>query len=100
LSPGFFARMRVQGSAAHAATLLPDRAIGADQAQRFVWVVNPDNRISYRQVTPGARIGQLRVIREGLQADDWVVVEGAQKLKPGITVAPERISLDPPQGAL
>lgn len=100
LSPGFFARMRVQGSAAYAATLLPDRAIGADQAQRFVWVVNPDNRISYRQVTPGARIGQLRVIREGLQADDWVVVEGAQKLKPGITVAPERISLDQPQGAL
>lgn len=100
LSPGFFARMRVQGSTAYPATLLPDRAIATDQAQRFVWVVNAENQTSYRPVTPGARIGQLRVIREGLQPDEWVVVEGAQKLKPGITVAPERISLADTQGAL
>lgn len=99
LSPGLFARMRVQGSAAYTATLLPDRAIGTDQAQRFVWVVNQDKQVAYRQVTPGARVGQLRVIREGLQADDWVVIEGAQKLKPGITVDPERISLVDSQGA-
>lgn len=99
LSPGFFARMRVQGSAPYLATLLPDRAIGTDQANRFVWVVNQDNQVVYRQVTPGARIGSLRVIRDGLQPDDWVVIEGVLKLKPGITVTPERISLAETQGA-
>lgn len=98
LSPGFFARLRVQGAAAHPALLLPDRAIGTDQAQRFVWVVNQENRAEYRQVTPGARIGQLRVIREGLQPGDWVVVEGLQKLKPGAEVKPEKITF-PSQGA-
>lgn len=98
LSPGFFARMRVRGSDPYQAVLLPDRAIGSDQAQRFVWVVKPDNQLEYRQITPGVLIGQMRVIRDGVKADDWVVVEGAQKLRPGISVKPERIVLDA-QGA-
>ncbi len=98
LSPGFFARMRVRGSAAYPALLIPDRAIATDQAQRFVWVMNQDNRVEYRKVIPGARIDQLRVISQGLQAGEWVVVEGLQKLKPGIEVNPERISLAEQQG--
>jgi len=93
LSPGFFARLRVQASASYQAMLLPDRAIATDQAQRFVWVVNQDNQAEYRQVTPGAQIGELRVIHGGLQPNDWVVVEGLQKLKPGAKVNPERTAL-------
>ncbi|MEQ1530915.1 MAG: efflux RND transporter periplasmic adaptor subunit, partial [Methylococcales bacterium] len=100
LSPGFFVRMRIRGSAPYQALLLPDRAISTDQAQRFVWVMTPDQQVQYRQVTPGARIGQLRVVSQGLQADDWVVIEGMQKLKPGAKVNPEKISLAEPQGAL
>ncbi|OQW78082.1 MAG: efflux transporter periplasmic adaptor subunit [Proteobacteria bacterium ST_bin11] len=96
LSPGFFARLRVQASASYPALLLPDRAIATDQAQRFVWVINQDNQAEYRQVTPGSRIGEMRVIRSGLQAGDWVVVEGLQKLKPGAKVNPERTSLAEP----
>jgi len=93
LSPGFFARMRVRGSAPYPAILLPDRAIATDQAQRFVWVVNQENQVEYRKVVLGAPIGQSRVIKEGLKAGEWVVIEGLQKLKPGIKVNPERISL-------
>lgn len=93
LSPGFFARMRVRGSAPYPAILLPDRAIGTDQAQRFVWVVNQQNQVEYRKVVLGAHIGQSRVIREGLKPEEWAVIEGIQKLKPGIKVNPERISL-------
>ena len=93
LSPGFFARMRVRGSAPYPAILVPDRAIATDQAQRFVWVVNQDNQVEYRKVVLGAPIGQSRVIKEGLKAGEWVVIEGLQKLKPGIKVNPERISL-------
>jgi multidrug efflux system membrane fusion protein len=96
LSPGFFARMRVRGSAPYPALLLPDRAIATDQAQRFVWVVNQENQAEYRKVGLGAPIGQSRVIKEGLKAGEWVVIEGLQKLKPGIKVNPERISLSGP----
>ena len=94
LSPGFFARMRVQGSYPYQAALLPDRAISNDQAQQFVWVVKPDNQLEYRKVTLGPLLGTMRVVREGIRADDWVVVEGAQKLRPGMSVKPERIALE------
>ncbi len=93
LSPGFFARMRVRGSAPYPAILLPDRAIATDQAQRFVWVVNKDNQVEYRQVVLGAHIGQARVIKQGVNPEEWVVIEGLAKIRPGIKVNPERISL-------
>jgi len=93
LSPGFFARMRIRQSVPYPAILLPDRAIGTDQAQRFVWVVNQQNRVEYRKVELGAHIGQFRVITQGLKPEEWAVIEGLQKLKPGATVNPERIPL-------
>jgi multidrug efflux system membrane fusion protein len=93
LSPGFFARMRVRGSAPYPAILLPDRAIGTDQAQRFVWVVNQENKVEYRKVALGALIGQSRVITQGLKLEESVVIEGIQKLKAGLKVNPERITL-------
>jgi RND family efflux transporter MFP subunit len=99
LSPGFFARMRVRGSAPYQAILVPDRAIGTDQAQRFVWVVNQDNQVEYRKVELGAHIGQSRVITQGLKPEDWTVIEGIQRIKPGAKVNPERISLTGTDGA-
>lgn len=93
LSPGFFARLRVRSGAPYPALLLPDRAIGTDQAQRFIWVMNRNNQVEYRKIELGAHIGRTRVIRKGLTAGEWVVVEGLQKLRPGIQVNPERISL-------
>jgi multidrug efflux system membrane fusion protein len=99
ISPGFFARMRVRGDAQpYNALLLPDRAISIDLAQRFVWVINKDNQAEYRKIVPGAQIGKMRVISEGLQAGDWVVIEGLQKLKPGAKVEPEQTSLAVPEG--
>lgn len=98
LSPGFFARLRVRGSAPYSALLVPDRAIATDQAQRFVWVVNQEQKVEYRKVLLGSHVGQLRVITEGLKADDWVVIEGIQKLMPNLQVNPERISLVEPKG--
>jgi RND family efflux transporter MFP subunit len=98
LSPGFFARLRVRGSNPYPAILLPDRAIGTDQAQRFIWVVNHENQVEYRKVELGAHIGQSRVITEGLKPEEWAVIEGIQKLKPGLKVNPERISLAKREG--
>jgi multidrug efflux system membrane fusion protein len=93
LRPGFFARLRVRLGEPYPALLIPDQAIGTDQANRFVWVANPNNEVEYRTVELGAHIGQLRVIRKGLKPEDWVVIEGLQKLRPGLKVTPEKISL-------
>jgi multidrug efflux system membrane fusion protein len=55
--------------------------------------VNQENQVEYRKVELGAHIGQSRVITEGLKPEEWAVIEGIQKLKPGAKVNPERISL-------
>jgi membrane fusion protein, multidrug efflux system len=93
LIPGFFARLRIRGGAPYQALLLPERAIGIDMADRFVWVVNQGNKVSQRKVMLGKKIGDLRVIQQGLQAGEWVVIEGGQKLKPDSAVVAEKISL-------
>jgi multidrug efflux system membrane fusion protein len=91
LSPGFFARMRVQNNAPYQALLLPDKAIGKDQTQHFVWVVKEENQVEYRKVTLGMRDNNLRVIREGINPQEWIVIEGIQKIRPNTQVNPERI---------
>ena len=93
LSPGLFARLRVPGSEPFQAILLPDRAVATDLAQKFVWVVDADNKVERRPVVLGALIDGLRVIAEGLKPEESVVIEGIQKLKPGITVNPERTTV-------
>ncbi len=95
LSPGFFARMRVRASSPYPALLVPDRAVATDQAEHFIWVVNQENKVEYRKVSLGAPIGQYRVITSGLTAQEWIIIEGLQKMMPGVQVNPERISLTP-----
>ncbi|MBS3964432.1 MAG: efflux RND transporter periplasmic adaptor subunit [Methylomonas sp.] len=94
LIPGFFARVRIRASEPYPALLLPERVLITDQTLRFVWVLKADGQLDYRHIVPGPRIGNLRVIREGLAADDWVVVVGGQKLKAAMPVKPEKITLD------
>ncbi|QFY44734.1 efflux RND transporter periplasmic adaptor subunit [Candidatus Methylospira mobilis] len=89
LSPGFFARLRIPGSEPHDAILIPDRALGTDQGQKFIWVVAADNTVEYRKVKTGALSQGLRVISEGLAPQERVVIEGVQRLKSGAKVQPE-----------
>ncbi|XSG83843.1 MAG: efflux RND transporter periplasmic adaptor subunit [Methylohalobius sp. ZOD2] len=95
LKPGLFVRARVPASAPYQAILLPDRAIASSLAQKIVWVMDENDQVASRQVTLGPLVEGLRVIREGLKLDEWVVVEGIQKLKPGIRVKPERMTATP-----
>jgi multidrug efflux system membrane fusion protein len=94
LSPGLFARLRVPGSAPFQAVLLPDRAVATDLAQKFVWVVGGDDTVERRPVVLGPLIDGLRVIAEGLKPEEWIVVEGVHKLKPGLPVKPERTTVN------
>ncbi len=93
LSPGFFVRVRVHGSGTYPALLVSDAAIGADQEKKFVLVVNSDNMVEYRVVKPGPFIEGLRVIQQGLKPGDWVIVNGLQRVLPGVKVNPEKVSM-------
>lgn len=86
LSPGLFARVRVPGSGEYPALLVPDAAVGTDQARKFVYVVDRDGYARYRQVTLGPLVDGLRVVREGLTPDDRVIVAGVQRAKPDLLV--------------
>jgi RND family efflux transporter MFP subunit len=88
LTPGLFARVRVPAGDKHKALLLPPEAVGSDLSQQFVFVVDAQNLAQYRKVTPGPIIDGLRVIRDGIQPDDWVIVKGVQRAKTGAKVDP------------
>jgi RND family efflux transporter MFP subunit len=86
LLPGLFARLQLPGSGLYRATLLPDEAVGSDQSQKFVFVVDGEGTAQYRAVTVGPLVDGLRVVREGLTPEDRVVVRGLQRVKPGVKV--------------
>jgi RND family efflux transporter MFP subunit len=88
LTPGLFARVRVPAGDKYKALMLPPEAVGSDLSQQFVFVVDAQNLAQYRKVTPGPIIDGLRVIRDGLQPDDWVIVKGVQRAKTGAKVDP------------
>ena len=90
LQPGFFARVRVPGSGKYPALLVPDLAVGTDQGQKFVYVVDEKNTVEYRSVKLGPIIDGLRVVREGLKTNDWVIVNGLMSVRPGVPVNPTR----------
>src|SRR5258707_15780159 len=84
LSPGFFARLRVPGSGKYPALLIPDRALGSDQAEKFVYVVGAENKVEFRPVKTGPMIDGLRVVSTGLKAAQQVMAEGLPRVRPGL----------------
>jgi RND family efflux transporter MFP subunit len=84
--PGLFARIRVPSSARQPTLLVEERAVGTDQAQRFVLKVTPTNTVAYQAVTLGPSIEGRRIVRSGLQAGDRIVVNGLQRVRPGMLV--------------
>ncbi|MGB7035223.1 MAG: efflux RND transporter periplasmic adaptor subunit, partial [Xanthobacteraceae bacterium] len=89
LLPGYFVRVRIPARPAPA-LLVPDVAIGSDQAGRYVLVVNKDNVVEPRKVEPGQLVGDLRVIESGLSKDERVVVGGIMRAIPGEKVDAEQ----------
>jgi RND family efflux transporter MFP subunit len=88
LLPGLFVRLRVPISLPYQALTVVERALGSDQGLRYLLVVNAQNVVEYRPVQVGPLEGALRVITAGVQADDWVIVNGIQRVRPGSTVKP------------
>jgi len=93
LMPGQFARIRMGQATKGTALLINERAVGTDQSKKFVLVVGADNKAVYREVTLGASINGLRVVKGGLAANERIVVNGLQRIRPGALVAPQPVEM-------
>ncbi|WP_417826521.1 efflux RND transporter periplasmic adaptor subunit [Thalassospira povalilytica] len=89
LLPGTFAALQVGTLAKQDVITVSPEAISTDQDRKFVYVVEPDNTVAYRQVTLGAEINGMRIVTSGLNEGDLVIVNGIMKVRPGMPVAPE-----------
>ncbi len=95
-TPGMFGRIRVPGSPPYTALLIPDAAIGSEQARKYVLVVDDGGVVRQKYVTPGQLDGGLRVIKDGLAATDRVIVNGLMHARPGIKVKARASRVLPP----
>lgn len=93
LTPGLFGRVNVPGSLPYEGILIPDSAIVADQNRRLVMMVDAEGNVTPRPVRPGPRIDGYRVIRDGLDGSETIVIEGIVRARPGSVVAPEMVEL-------
>ena len=80
---GLFVRCRIAVRTIPQALLIPETAIGVDQIGRYVFVVDDQGTVERRGVELGPKDGDLRVIRDGLKADDQVIVRGLLRARPG-----------------
>jgi membrane fusion protein, multidrug efflux system len=84
LTPGLFVRLRLPGTLSYEGVLVEDRAVGTDLDRRFVLVVGADKTIESRTVTLGPLVDGLRVVKEGLKPGELIVVNGLQRVRPGM----------------
>jgi multidrug efflux system membrane fusion protein len=93
LTPGLFARIRLQGGEARSGCLARDEAVVTDLNQKYVFVLGKNDTLAYRPVKLGPMTDGLRVVREGLHEGDVIVVTGLQRVRPGATVTPKKVSM-------
>ncbi len=96
LIPGMFIKVSASIGSPVPRLLVEERAIGTDQRGDYLLVVNDKNVVEYRTVRLGIHLGMFRVVEEGVTKNDWVVINGLQRARPGATVEPERTQMNVP----
>ncbi|HDG9774931.1 TPA: efflux RND transporter periplasmic adaptor subunit [Raoultella planticola] len=92
--PGLFARVRLPGSAEFQATLIDDKAVLTDQDRKYVYIVDKDGKAQRRDIKPGRLAAGLRIVQQGLNPGDKVIVEGLQKVfMPGMPVNAKTVAM-------
>ncbi|HBO5703494.1 TPA: efflux RND transporter periplasmic adaptor subunit [Pseudomonas aeruginosa] len=92
-TPGLYVRLKLVGSKTYAATLIKDEAVGTDLGKKFVLVLDGDNKTVYRTVEMGPKLEGLRIVRSGLSKGDRIVVNGLQRVRPGMQVDPQKVEM-------
>lgn len=96
LTPGLYARVRLQGSGAFPALLVDDKAVMTDQDRKYAYVVDSNNTAQRRDIQLGRQSEGLRIVEKGLQPGDRVIVNGIQKVSyAGMPVLPQDVTMEP-----
>ncbi|VFR40135.1 RND efflux system, membrane fusion protein CmeA [plant metagenome] len=99
LTPGLYARVRLQGSGSFDAMLIDEKAILTDQSRKYVYVVDENSTAQRRDVKLGRKAEGLRIVEEGLKPGDRVIVNGIQKVFfPGMPVTAQAVEMSPVGG--
>jgi membrane fusion protein, multidrug efflux system len=93
-TPGLFVRLKLVSPEMQTVALVDDRAIGTDLDQKYVLVLDEQDVAQYRAVETGPLVDDLRVVTRGLEAGERVIVNGLQRVRPGVTVAPTLVAMD------
>jgi len=93
-TPGLYVRIQLRSDSRQPRALVDDRAVGADLGNKFVYVVDKDRKVEYRRVVTGPLLDGLRVVNEGLDAKDTVIVAGIQHVRPGVEVNPTKVAME------
>jgi len=94
LVPGMFVSIKLSSSYEFNGILIPEIAVSNDQNKKYVYVVNEDNKVAYRQLELGQQVNGQRIVIAGLKVGEKVIVNGLQHLRPDSTVVPQDISSD------
>jgi multidrug efflux system membrane fusion protein len=98
-TPGLFARLKLSGSGRYSATLVLDRAIGTDQDKKFLLVVKPDSTVEYRPIRIGRLVDGFRVVLSGVEPGERIVINGLQRVRPGMKTTPTMTAMRADSGA-
>jgi membrane fusion protein (multidrug efflux system) len=94
LRPNQYGRARFVTDLKEGAILVPQLAVQEIQGLYSVMVVKPDATVEQRMVKAGERVGNLWVIDSGLKPGEKVIVEGLQKVKPGVQVSAKTVNVE------
>ena len=89
LSPGLFVRIRLPVGPTHKGWMVPEEAMGTDQGNKLVYILNEKDEVVSRRVKQGVLQNGNREVIEGIGPDDRVIVSGLQRVRPGVKVAPK-----------
>lgn len=90
---GLFARVELRSGTTQPRALIDDKAVGTDLGNKFVYVLGKDKKVEYRRIATGALVDGLRVVDSGLTAEDVVIVNGLQHVRPGMDVNAKRVAM-------
>ena len=93
LLPGLFAHLKLAGGNTEQGILITEKAIGTDLNNKYVLTVDEQNKVQYRAITLGDKVGELRVIKQGLKSGERIVVNGLQRVRSGVLIKPELINM-------
>lgn len=93
LLPGLYARVQLGSAERRNALLVDEKAIGTDQAKRFVLALDAANKASYREVKLGSQVNGMRVVESGLRPGERIVVNGLHRVQPGVVVKPTAVPM-------